>query len=220
MAQVIIADMQIREDVLAELDWDPEIDAPGVGAAVEGGVVTLTGWVTSLATKRAIGRAVQRVEGVRAVANDISVRGERTSTDGDIARVAVDALRANTLVPFEQITVTVANGKIRLDGQVTWDYQRRAAEQAVEDIVGVRGVTNWLRVDQPLACESEIRHGIEQALMRNATTDASRIHVSVVHGHVTLTGTVHSWAEKREAADAAWRAPGVEAVTNNLEVSG
>lgn len=220
MAQVIIADMQIREDVLAELDWDPEIDAPGVGVAVEGGVVTLTGWVTSLATKRAIGRAVQRVEGVRAVANDISVRGERTWTDGDIARVAVDALRANTLVPFEQITVTVANGKIRLDGQVTWDYQRRAAEQAVEDIVGVRGVTNWLRVDQPLACESEIRHGIEQALMRNATTDASRIHVSVVHGHVTLTGTVHSWAEKREAADAAWRAPGVEAVTNNLEVSG
>ena len=220
MAQVIIADMQIREDVLAELDWDPEIDAPGVGVAVEGGVVTLTGWVTSLATKRAIGRAVQRVEGVRAVANDISVRGERTLTDGDIARVAVDALRANTLVPFEQITVTVANGKIRLDGQVTWDYQRRAAEQAVEDIVGVRGVTNWLRVDQPLACESEIRHGIEQALMRNATTDASRIHVSVFHGHVTLTGTVHSWAEKREAADAAWRAPGVEAVTNNLEVSG
>lgn len=220
MAQIMIADLQIRQDVLAELDWDPEIDATGVGVAVEGGVVTLTGWVESLATKKAIERAVQRVEGVRAVADDISVRGERTWTDGDIARVAVDALRANTLVPFEQVTVTVNNGKIRLDGQVTWDYQRRAAERAVEDIVGVRGVTNWLRVDQPLACESDIKQGIELALLRNAATDASRIHVTVTHGHVTLTGIVHSWVEKEAAAGAAWRAPGVEAVTNNLEVSG
>src|SRR5690242_942289 len=110
MAQVVIADLQIRQDVLAELDWDPEIDATSVGVAVEGGVVTLTGWVESLATKKAVERAVQRVEGVRAVANDLSVRGERTWTDGDIARVAADALRASTLVPFEQIAVTVTNG--------------------------------------------------------------------------------------------------------------
>lgn len=220
MVQILLSDTQIRQDVLAEMAWDPAIDAPEVGVAVEGGIVTLTGWVDSLATKRAVEHAAQRVDGVRAVADDISVRGAGTWTDADIARVAANALRANTLVPYEQITVTVNNGKITLDGQVTWDYQRRAAEQAVEDIVGVRGVTNWLRIDQPLACETDIKHGIEQALLRNAATDASRIHVTVVHGHVTLTGTVHSWTEKLEAANAAWRAPGVEAVTNHIEVSG
>ncbi|MER3438445.1 MAG: ornithine aminotransferase, partial [Chloroflexota bacterium] len=131
-------DTDIHKDVLEELEWDPEVDATEVGVEVDDGVVTLTGWVDSYAKKLAAERAALRVAGVRAVANDISVKGLTTRTDTDIAKAVADALEANSLVPRDRIDVTVKNGKVTLQGEVDWEYQRRAAVNTVRDVTGVR----------------------------------------------------------------------------------
>ncbi len=211
-------DADIHKDVLEELEWDPEVDATEVGVEVDDGVVTLTGWVDSYAKKLAAERAALRVAGVRAVANDISVKGLTTRTDTDIAKAVADALEANSLVPRDRIDVTVKNGKVTLQGEVDWEYQRRAAVNTVRDVTGVRDVIDLITVKQPSVSPSEIKESIERALVRSAEIDADRIQVHVEDGHVRLTGTVRSYAEKLEAAAAAWRAKGVTRVTNEIEV--
>jgi osmotically-inducible protein OsmY len=155
---------------------------------------------------------------VRAVANDISVKGLTTRTDTDVAKAVADALEANSLVPRDRIDVTVKNGKVTLQGEVDWEYQRRAAVNTVRDVTGVRDVIDLITVKQPSVSPSEIKEAIERALVRSAEIDADRIQVHVEDGHVRLTGTVRSYAEKLEAAAAAWRAKGVTRVTNDIEV--
>jgi osmotically-inducible protein OsmY len=220
MATATNVDNAIQQDILDEFAWDPEVEASDVGVEVDDGVVTLTGTVDSYAVKMAAEEAAQRVDGVRAVANDLSVRGPLTHNDTDIAKAAADALAANISIPSGAVDITVQNGKVTLRGEVDWIYQRNAAADSIRYLRGVRHVINLIQVKQPkvFPSEAEVASGIERALVRAAEIDADRIRVKTTDGQVTLSGTVHSLMEKREAGYAAWRAQGVTDVTNNIEV--
>jgi osmotically-inducible protein OsmY len=215
-------DEQIRHDVEEELSWDARLQPNEIGVIVKDGVVTLTGWVDSFVKKWAAERAALGVAGVRAVANDIEVRlpASAERSDSDIAAAAVRALQWDALIPDGQVTVRVSKGWVTLAGEVEWEYQKRAAERAVRSLSGVRGVTNlvWVRPKTRPSPE-ELKQKISAALMRNAELDAQRITVEVVDDKVILSGTVRSWAERREAERAAWSAPGVTEVVNHIVVA-
>jgi osmotically-inducible protein OsmY len=212
------SDPDIQQDVLEEFEWDPQVEPTEVGVGVDDGVVTLSGIVETYPKKLAAERDTQRVKGVRAIANDLSVKRAGAHTDTDIAKAAANALESNALIPADKIDITVKNGKVTLSGGVSWDYQRVAASGCVRDLAGVREVLNLITIKQPKVSAFEIRTGIERALVRAAEIDAGRIQVHSEDGNVRLTGTVHAWSERRAATEAAWKAKGVTNVTNDIEV--
>jgi osmotically-inducible protein OsmY len=220
MTTTVQTDVEIQQAVLQELGWDPEVDSTDIGVEVDDGVVTLTGNVESYWMKLAAERAALRVDGVRAVANDIDVKAPGLRIDTEIAKNIVDAFQANMLVPEDRINVTVRDGWVTLEGIVDRKFIRDQAETIAHQVTGVVGVTNLLTVKprQENLLAKDIKTGIEHALIRSAQVDASRINVSVDMGRVTLSGTVRSWAEKYEAEQAAWRSPGVTEVINKIEV--
>jgi osmotically-inducible protein OsmY len=210
----------LRQHVLDELDWDPKLDADPIGVAVQDGIATLSGHVPSFAQKRAAEQAALRVAGVQGVANEIDVHlpTDRQRTDAEIAQAAVQAITWNALVPDEAVKVKVDDGWLTLNGTVGWNFQRKQAERAVRNLIGVRGVSNLIEVE-PSAKPTEIHAQIKRALERRADAEAERITVKTKGGRVTLEGTVGSWGEREDAEDAAWAAPGVTDVDNNLTVS-
>lgn len=210
----------LQRNVLDELAWDAAVDSSKIGVTTnEDGVVTLTGQVLTYADKRAAENAVKRVRHVRAVANDLKVvtLPPYERDDSAIAEAAVTALEFSLPVPTDRVRVTVDHGWLTLDGEVKWQFQRKAAEHAVHDVMGVRGVTNLIRLT-PSVKATDVQQKIQSAFDRNAQLDAKRITIEAVNGKVTLRGTVRSWAEKNEAEDATWSAPGVKEVRNLIEV--
>ncbi len=215
-------DDQIQRDVLEEFSWDARIQPNEIGVTVKDGVVALTGWVDNYGKKWTAERTAHRVNGVRAVANDIEVRlpSSAERTDADIAGAATRALEWDAFVPIERLDVTVARGWVTIKGEVEWEYQRRSAERAVRRLSGVRGVTNLAAVRprvQPTT--EELRQRIEDALIRNAETDAEQVNVDVESDKVILRGSVRSWVQKQEAERVAWSAPGVTSVDNRIAVT-
>jgi osmotically-inducible protein OsmY len=214
------SDSEVERDVKDELAWDPDLDATDIAVSVKKGVVTLTGFVKSYTDKYEAEAAAKRVAGVVAIANDIEVRlpsvDERP--DPEIARDAVAAIKSQLPISSEKIKVVVKNGWITLEGQVEWQYQRSAAENAVRRIKGVKGVINSVQL-KPHTEPSEIKRKIQEAFRRNAEVDANRIVVEADGGVVTLKGTVRSWIEREEAERAAWAAPGVTSVVDQIVVS-
>ena len=214
-----MTDRDLQDHVQSALDWEPSIDAADIGVSVDNNVVTLRGDVKTYSEKTTAERVALRVYGVKAVANDINVRplDGHQRTDSEIAQAALSALKWNTLIPQDRITVTVSNGFVTLKGRVDWEYQRGAAGKAVRDLTGVRGVGNLISLE-PQVNAIDVKAKIEAALKRSAEVDARRIHVTVANGKVTLSGNVHSWFERDEARHAAWAAPGVKEVDDRIAV--
>jgi osmotically-inducible protein OsmY len=212
-------DAQMKQDIAAELAWDPAVRSSAVGVAVQQGVVTLTGHLESYAGMHAVARAVERVADVQAIVLELDVRlapAQRRS-DTDIAASIEQALRCNACIPPRAVRVTVDHGEVTLHGEVEWEHQRRSAEQAVRPLAGVVGISNEIGL-RPRASASNLKRRIEEALIRQAIREAHLIGVAVEGSTVKLTGAVHSLQERRAAQGVAWRAPGVDSVVNELRV--
>lgn len=212
-------DADLKRDVEAELAWDPAVKSTAIGVAVKDGVVTLSGHLETYSEKWSVQKALRRIEGVKAIALELDVRlsPDHQHSDTDIAQAAESALKWNTLVPANAIRVTVDKGWITLQGEVEWDFQRRSVEKAVRDLRGVVGVSDEIRIRQR-AIPTDLKSRIEDALTRQAVREVNRMDVSVAGGTVTLRGNVRSWRERQAAQGAAWAAPGVRVVINELKV--
>jgi len=212
-------DMELQKDVVEELKWEPRLTEDEIGVAVKDGVVTLTGFVPDYAQRRTAAKAAERVNGVRAVAQELVVKVPDMfrHSDTELAHRVVNALAWDVEVPNEKIKAKVENGWVTLEGTVDWQYQRNAAERAVRYLGGIKGVSNTITI-APTASPYDVAQHIKAALHRTADVEAKGIQVTASDGKVVLTGTVRSWPERADVERAAWSASGVMAVDDRLAV--
>jgi osmotically-inducible protein OsmY len=211
--------LELQHDVMEELKWELALKAGAIGVSVHDGVVTLTGHVETLNESNTAEKAVQRVFGVRGVANELVVKlpASLARDDTDIAEAAVHALKWTSSVPEDHITVTVRNGWLTLEGEVEWFYQKETAERVVRNLAGVKGITNLITV-RARATGEQVSDKIEAAFRRSAEIDAEAVRAEVRRSRAILRGKVTSWNEYGEAEWAAWSAPGITEVENRLKV--
>ncbi len=213
------SEIELRRDVEEELAMEPSVDATAIGVAVEDGIVTLTGHVTSYSEKLAADRCASRVWGVKAVVSEVDIKlpGSSRLTDEDIARTAMNVLTWNSQIPLDRIKIEVGSGWITLEGDVDWHYQKTAAHDAVSHLRGVTGVTNKIVV-KPASVHNAVKAHIEGALSRRFGKQLDHVKIETRGDHVILRGTVGSISERTEVERAAWTTPGVCHVDNNLAV--
>jgi len=214
-------DKELQRDVIAELSWKPSLKDQEIGVAVKDGVVTLSGEVSNYAMKYDAEHAAERIQGVKGVAIDLAVKlpSSLVHTDTEIAHAAIDALKWDIQVPDDKIKVRVEDGHVTLEGDVEWQYQRQAAERAVRYLAGVKSVYNIILVKPKKVSAFDVTKKIQDAFKRSAEIDSSKVSVESIDGKVVLKGVVRSWAERRDAENAAWSAPGVTQVDDRLAVS-
>ena len=212
-------DSQLQKDVIAQLNWEPILHASEIGVAVKDGVVTLTGIVDTFTKKIVAEKAAKKVSGVKAIAVELQVGISPVfeRTDSEIAETVLNALKLHTAVKEDKIKIKVEDGLVTLEGNVEWEYQRKAAQEAVENLPGVRDVNNLVIVS-PTVLAANVRKKINEAFHRSATIDAEKVQIDAVGSKVVLTGTVRSIAEKEDAEEAVWAAPGVTTVDNKLTI--
>jgi osmotically-inducible protein OsmY len=215
-ATLTAKDVHVRDAVLEQLAWDPAVDASGIGVTARGGAVSLTGSINTYSGKLAAERAAKRVQGVRAVANDLEVKLAAGRTDEDIAADAATMLKLHNEVP-DSVQAAVHHGHVTLTGNVDWHYQRMQAEKAVRHIRGVRHVTDRTTL-VPRAAGKDLHRRIMKALYHNASLDAKHIEVTVSGSVAHLSGTATSWMQREAAERAAYDAPGITLVDNQIIV--
>lgn len=212
-------DSQLQQDVMAELKWEPAVHAAQIGVEVKNGVVTLAGEVGSYSEKLIAEHAAQCVNGVKALTVDMKVTlpqfGKRT--DVDIAELVKNLLGWTSSLPADAVKVMVEGGWLTLSGEVEWQYQRQDAANSVRYLAGVTGLSNQIAV-KPLLSATVVKSDIEASLKRRAAEDAKTIAVEVKGAEVTLTGTVHSWAERELATRSAWGSAGVRNVVDKMHL--
>jgi osmotically-inducible protein OsmY len=216
-----MSDAALRQDVLDELEFQPSIQAAHIGVAVDKRVVTLSGHVGSYAEKLAAVTATKRVKGVRAVADEIDVRypDDKKTADDEIAKRIIDILTWDVEVPINAVQAVVRDGWVTLTGTVEWQFQRKAAEDDVRKLSGVRGISNGIEI-KPSVQAADVKKKIEEALKRYVEAEAKRIGVIMEgEGKVVLEGKVNNWYERIAVEDAAWSAPGVKSVVDRLTFS-
>ena len=212
-------DSDLKKDVLSELSWDPLVPEARIGVAVHAGVVTLSGHLDTYSEKVAAKRAVERVAGVKAIALELDVVpvGIHQRSDTEIATAVEHVLGWNTSIPQDRVKVTVEKGWVTLSGELDWNFQRRAVERMVRPLKGVLGITDNIRL-KTLPISVNLSARIQDALTRQAMREARRIDITVDGSVVTLSGRVHSWAERNAAEGVTWSAPGVSRVVNQLVI--
>lgn len=212
-------DSEIQKDVMDELKWEPFLQSSEIGVAAKNGVVTLSGTVDTYLKKSQAEKAAKRVAGVKAVAEDIEVKymGDFIKNDTEIAQAVLNALKWHSAVNEEKIKVKVEDGVVTLDGEVDWEFQRNSAVLQIENLIGVKRIVNNITIKTSLPVK-EIKQKISSAFHRSATIDADKIRIETTGSKVTLKGKVRSWAEKKDAANAVWAAPGVTQIENLLEI--
>jgi VCBS repeat-containing protein len=212
-------DIQIQKDVMDELKWQPFLNSSEIGVAVKNGIVTLSGIVDSFSKKLSAERATKKVSGVKAIAEDIQIGVSPVyrKTDTEIAEAVFNALKWHSAVPEEKVKIKVEDGIVTLEGELEWEYQRMNARTAIQNLSGVRSVTNLITI-KPNLNPFELEQKITEAFRRNATIDAGKVNVSTSGSKVILTGKVRSFAESEDAEDVAWAAPGVYHVENKLSI--
>jgi osmotically-inducible protein OsmY len=213
-------DIQLQADIIDELKWDPKINPAEIGVLVKNGVVTLSGTVNSYSKKLAVEEVVKRVKDVKGIAEEITVRLSREGkrTDAELAEAALNAVKWNNSIPDDRIRITVENGWVTLEGELDWQFQKDAATHAVDYIVGVKGVTNIVTI-RPRINVPVVRDTIKKALERSADIEADRIIIETNGNKVTLRGKARSWSERNEVERAAWCAPGVMEVEDELIIA-
>lgn len=212
-------DAELKTDVLSELKYEPSVKITDIGVLVKDGTVTLNGYATSYVEKGEAVRAVKRIAGVKAIADDIEVNlpGSLHRTDGDIAAAAASQIDWSTTIPLGTIDITVREGWITLEGEVEWWQQKIAAGNVVHYLSGVKGVSNLISL-KPKLTTTEVEKAIESAFKRNALLDANKVHVETSGNEVILRGNVRNFTELEEAERVAWAAPGVFSVDNQITV--
>lgn len=212
-------DLELKHDVEEELEWEPAVNASDIGVEVKDRVVTLSGHPSSYAEKLAAEHAVRRVDGVRAVVVEMEVHlpGHDVRTDEDIANIARSILRWTVGLHEDSVQLEVERGHVRLTGAVDWVWQSQMAARVIGQLRGVTGVVNHIGVRHTLEPEA-IGEQIHSAMKRHAEREAKHIRITVHDGTVTLTGKVHSFAERAVARGAAWSTPGVRAVVDDIVV--
>ena len=213
-------DKELHDRIITELEFEPRVDATHIGVTFEKGIATLTGHVSTYAEKLAAEAAVRRVRGVRALAQEIEVRwpSDKKIADDEIAKRALDLLSWDVTVPAEAVQVKVENGWVTLTGEVDWQYQKKAAEDDVHKLTGVKGIINEIALKLQVKVP-DVQHRIEDALRRRADVEAQAITVRAHEGKVVLEGTVRSLDERQAVESAAWSAPGVKSVEDRLTIA-
>jgi osmotically-inducible protein OsmY len=212
-------DRTLKTTVIDELDWRPSVNAKDIAVGVDGGVVTLSGHVSSYAEKYDVEKAVKRVNGVKALVDNVEVRlsGTGLMADDEIAKRVLQSLSWAATIPADEVQVQVENGWVTLSGELEWQFQSTAASAAARNLMGVKGVVNQITLKEK-PTPADVKTRIEGALRRSAELEAKDIRVAVSGNEVTLDGKVRSWYERGRAEDAAWMAPGVRSVVDHLSV--
>lgn len=212
-------DLEIKQDVIEELKWEPLLNAAQIGVAVKDAVVTLFGSVDSYSKKVASEKVVKKISGVKAVAIDIEVNlpGSSKRNDTDIAEAVVNALKWHSAVRENKINVKVESGIVTLEGTVDWEFQKNSAKMMVENLMGVTGISNNIKIKEKSSL-TDIKQKISAAFHRSATIDASGIEIEIIENKAILKGSVRSWAEKEDAENAVWSSSGIDRVDNRLEI--
>jgi osmotically-inducible protein OsmY len=215
-----MTDQTMKQNVLDELSWEPSINAAHIGVTARNGVVTMTGHVASYAEKCAAERAVERVSGIKAVAQDLEVHYPFSDQNGDddIAKRALQAIAWDVFIPKDKVKLKVSKGFVTLTGELDWQYQKESVESVIRRLSGVTGVFNEIKI-KPSVKAGDVRDRIKAALVRNAQIDADEIAIATDGGKVTITGQVDSYYERSVAERTAWSAPGVTQVEDLLTIA-
>jgi len=213
------SDNEIQKDVIEQLKWEPFLNASQIGVAVKNGIVTLSGQVDTYSKKVLAEKTTKKVAGVKAIAEDIMVgiSPSYKKTDTEIAEAVVNALKWHTMIPEDKVKVSVEDGNVKLEGEVEWEYQRNQAKTAIENLIGVKFVTNLVAV-KPKVTPYELQLKINASFLRSANIDAAKVSADVSGSKVTLRGKVRSFAEREDAENAVWSAPGITTVENKLVI--
>jgi len=210
---------ELRNDVEDELFWEPRVDNEAIAVASDDGDVTLRGTVGSFREKREAANAAKRVYGVKSVDNGLSVRllDADKRDDADLRGAVLQALMLDTIVP-SSIDASVQDGMVTLTGMATFNYQRAEAEFVAGNVLGVIGLDDEVELTLDDPSPSDVRHSIKKAFKRDASLDAEALSIDTFDGTVTLSGHVESWVERDAAVNAAWAAPGVVSVDDQIVV--